>query len=311
MAVGIIQGINSFSNTPGITPAAITGANNNYSPSGLAAYVTIWQDLAAAASFTGLAAQVPDAEVTIVNISTTQARVITLNHQNASSTDVNRFILPNGLDWIIPNGGSATFKYSGAASRWYLKNYCGNHFPVGLIGTPGLVIGSDVDDGIYQHASGYPTLCADGSNCLDWGANAGQIRAQSSTAVFTGLNGTNNTFDGNVNFTGVISPAAIGTDQTNYTPTSIATVSRIRQDVSAPCTINSLSAGTNGKRIRLFNISTNVLNLLTLLHDDGATGTAANRFLCPSVTSVVIPACGCVDLEYDSTLSRWRVMRGY
>ena len=127
MAYGIVQGINA---SPGITPSAITGANNNYSPAGMVPYSTLWLDLSAAASLTGLAALPGDSEVTIVNISTTTARIITLNNQNAGSTAENRFILPNGLDWYIPNGGSATFKYNAAGSRWYLKNWTGNHFPV-------------------------------------------------------------------------------------------------------------------------------------------------------------------------------------
>jgi hypothetical protein len=148
MPWGIVQGING---SPGITPAAITGANNNYNP-GAVPGATIWQDLSAAASLTGMAAMPADSEVTIVNISTTQVRVITLNHQNAGSSASNRFILPNGLDWYIPNGGSATFKYNGAVSRWYLKNWCGNHFPIGTAGNDGVTVGA-IGSGLFHEGS--------------------------------------------------------------------------------------------------------------------------------------------------------------
>jgi hypothetical protein len=287
MPYGIVQGINS---SPGITPTAITGASNDYSPAGMVPYSTLWLDLSAAASLTGLAALPGDSEVTIVNISTTTARILTLNHQNASSAAANRFILPNGLDWIIPNGGSATFKYSGTAARWYLKNYCGNHFPSGTTATPGVVIGTNVLNGIY-YQGGTVTGVANSSVAFSWGASNAQI----------------NTF-GPIAEAGYISPASIGTTQTNYSPTGFTSCSGIRQASSAPCTINSFAAMSSGCRVLFMNISA---NSITLLHDDGATGTAANRILCPGSVNCVVTANSCVWLFYDGTSARWRVVKGF
>lgn len=190
MPVGIIQGING---SPGITPAAITGANNNYNP-GAVPNATIWQDLSAAASLTGMVALPGDSEVTIVNTSTTQARIITLNHQNAGSSAANRFILPNGLDWFIPNGGSATFKYSAAASRWYLKNWCGNHFPAGTAGNDGVTVGV-IGSGLFHEGS----RIALGFGSLDkayWGAINHNYQAVNITGSSTASGGYNGQING-------------------------------------------------------------------------------------------------------------------
>jgi hypothetical protein len=120
------------------------------------------------------------------------------------------------------------------------------------------------------------------------------------------------TFNNVVNYGAIITPAAIGTNQTDYNPASLSIASAIRQDVSAACILNSLATtGLDGRRITIFNISGTAANTLTLLHDNGATGTASMRFLCPSNTSLVIPGRGCAFLEYDQAVSRWRVARGY
>lgn len=305
MPFGIVQGISS---SPGITPAAITGANNNYNP-GAVPYSTVWLALSAAASLTGFAAMPADSEVTIVNISTAQARILTLNHQNAGSTASNRFILPNGLDWFIPAGGAATLKYSGASARWYLVGWCGNQFPAGTSAAPGIVVGSDIDQGLYSFSS-VVGMTIDGTTAMYWGANAGQTNANQLFTTGQIANGYTE-----VNGNAIISPAAIGANQTDYNPASLASVSTIRQDVSAACFINSLvgpgGSATGGRRIRLHNISATAANTLTLRHDDGATGTAAYRFLCSGAANVVIPRLSCVDLEYDSVSSRWRVFVGF
>lgn len=99
-----------------ISPATIAGAVNDYTPTGLAQAATVRQDLTAPANITGMATGQANRLVTIWNISTTQLRMITINHENAGSAAANRFSLPSGLDWILPNGGSATFWYDATSS---------------------------------------------------------------------------------------------------------------------------------------------------------------------------------------------------
>lgn len=161
-----------------------------------------------------------------------------------------------------------------------------------------------------------------GSVATDWVKNPGTadlaLKANLASPTFTGTVGLPTvttgatTFNNVVNYGAIITPAAIGTNQTDYAPTSLSIASAIRQDVSAACVLNSLATtGVGGRRLTLTNISATAANTLTILHDDGATGTAAMRFLCPSNTSLVIPGRGTVFLEYDQAVSRWRVARGY
>ncbi len=117
---------------------------------------------------------------------------------------------------------------------------------------------------------------------------------------------TGNTFGGAVRYDSDISPTSISSNQTDYNPTGWSTSTRIRQAVGTSCIINSAAAGSDGERKVIENISTT--NYLTLLHDDGATGTAAQRFLCLNAVSTVIPPLGSVTIEYDGTSSRWRVI---
>lgn len=106
--------------------------------------------------------------------------------------------------------------------------------------------------------------------------------------------------------TGAISPAALasgGTD--NWNPTSLATCRIIRASTDAGgSTVTGIVAQETGRRITLINIGS--VGSLTLSHD--TTSTAANRFLNPSAGAVVIPVNGSVDLWYDGTSSRWRVL---
>lgn len=105
--------------------------------------------------------------------------------------------------------------------------------------------------------------------------------------------------------TGVISPTAISTAQTDYNPTGLSGASIIRQDCTADCTINSLAGGASGRELLIINIST-TSNSIALLADDGSTGTAANRIVGPGGASVIIGPGRAAWLRYDDTSSRWR-----
>lgn len=109
---------------------------------------------------------------------------------------------------------------------------------------------------------------------------------------------------------GIISPTALGAGPTaNYAPTGLSTCSVIRQDMSAAGVVSGLTAQASGRTIKLFNISGTALNTLTLNHEDAAS-TAANRFVLPANSNLVIPCNSGVELWYDGTSSRWRVAGG-
>jgi hypothetical protein len=108
-------------------------------------------------------------------------------------------------------------------------------------------------------------------------------------------------------YTGDITPAQITSNQTDYNPAGLADATTIRQDFDTDARyIFSLAGGADGRIIRLFNISATVYAIL--LHDNGATGTAAMRFYCPNGTDYRMVARSSVELQYDATISRWRVL---
>lgn len=100
------------------------------------------------------------------------------------------------------------------------------------------------------------------------------------------------------------SPAALSAGNNNNYSIA-ANISEVRLTPNAAgSTVTGITNGTNGDQLRLWNISTTVT--IILLHDDGATSTAANRFLLASGTNTVLQPGGCADLSYDGTSARWR-----
>jgi len=126
------------------------------------------------------------------------------------------------------------------------------------------------------------------------------------------INGNTSIHAGQVS-TGILSPAQITSNQTDYNPfsTNQHLYYNVRLTSDAARTINSLVNAVSGKEFVLWNINTNPAFTITLLHDDGATGTAAQRILCPANTSLVIPANGSAVVWYDTTSVRWRAARRY
>lgn len=53
---------------------------------------------------------------------------VTIKHENSSATDVDRFKLPGGLDYIIIPDASATFYYCDTDERWKLKSTAEKNF---------------------------------------------------------------------------------------------------------------------------------------------------------------------------------------
>lgn len=99
-----------------ISPAAITGSNNDYAPTAFATAAVVRQDLSADATLTGLAGGAGGRVVTIVNLHATN--VLTLAH-DVTSTAANRFTLPEAKNLRLVGAGSyATLWYDATASRW-------------------------------------------------------------------------------------------------------------------------------------------------------------------------------------------------
>jgi hypothetical protein len=111
---------------------------------------------------------------------------------------------------------------------------------------------------------------------------------------------------GSVRHDGVLSPTQLTGDQTDYAPAGFDACYHLRQDVDGtPRVINSLAGGVEGRTVLITNIGSSTL---TLLHDDGATGTASMRFIITGAASRVLAVDESVFLFYDDVTDRWRVV---
>ncbi len=108
-----------------------------------------------------------------------------------------------------------------------------------------------------------------------------------------------------VSFYGSISPS-VGTNQNDWAPTDVATAESVYANVTAACSVTGLLAGRDGEQKTIYNTATNVLFTLTLTHLDGASS-AANQFILPAATSVIVPSGGAVTLKYKASATVWRL----
>lgn len=103
--------------TPAISPAALTGDVNDYSPTGLSTARVVRIDPGAADRvITGLTAQEAGRLLLLVNISTSKR--FTLSYENTSSVAANRFLGPGGADVNVIKEGAVMVYYDGTSARW-------------------------------------------------------------------------------------------------------------------------------------------------------------------------------------------------
>lgn len=102
--------------------------------------------------------------------------------------------------------------------------------------------------------------------------------------------------------TGDLSPAQITANQSDYNPTGLADASVLRLSTDASRNITSIAGGSDGRVLLILNVGS---NNIVLKDDDGATGTAANRFAMSG--DVTLGGDQGAIIWYDSTSSRWRI----
>ena len=291
----------TFAQTGVITPAALTVTTNDYAPVGIGTASRIRQDCAGPVVLTGLLAALTDGEEMIINnLSSVQANTLTLANANVGSAAANRFLLPNGVNWTIPAGGTAVLRYDLTSTSWRLEGVATNIFPSGTVAAPGLIVGTNLQSGLFFDGTN-PFLAAGGAKALRW-RSFSDISVQGSfTAAAAFQDG------GFVDVPGTISPTAFtGVTVNDYAPTSINTVSVIRQDCTLTTSLNGLTGGLAGRSIWLYNISATPGNLINL--QNGALGSGvANRFSLPNNSQLSISGGSGVLLTYDGVASKWRV----
>ncbi len=151
------------------------------------------------------------------------------------------------------------------------------------------------------------TQWSDGTNAHDvtmYRIGTRQVRIDSDGAN-AGLDRIH--LQGRVSFGSLISPAALTANTNDWNPTGLATASIIRISTDAtPRTLSGIVAGNAGDILWLTNINT--ATAITLAHD--VTSTAANRFFCPNNANYTLNPRASVQLFYDNTSARWRVLGG-
>lgn len=101
--------------------------------------------------------------------------------------------------------------------------------------------------------------------------------------------------------TGVITPAQLTANTDNWNPTGLSTARVIRVSTDASRNLTGIVAQAAGTRLTLINVGTTDLVLI-----DNLTSTAANRF--ELTANMTVSANESVELFYDTTSSRWRVI---
>lgn len=107
--------------------------------------------------------------------------------------------------------------------------------------------------------------------------------------------------------TDALTPPSFGSSQNNYNPTGLDSCGILRVEPTANINLTGLVSSFvgAGRRIVLVNISTT--NTLTLTQED-ASSTDVHRFDLPSATNYTLNPRAAVELLYDGTTQRWRLM---
>lgn len=175
----------------------------------------------------------------------------------------------------------------------------GTHFQATADGdSTAKAFGWEADPDLGLHRGGANSMVAGVA------ANQGLVVQQFSVTLGEGL-----VNQAGLRETAFITPAALGAGPThNYAPAGWnANYRGIRQDMTASGVITGLVATSDGNRQRLGNITTTAARTLTLNHED-VNSTAANRFNCPNQANYVLSPGEWVELVYENTAQRWRVL---
>lgn len=114
-----------------IRPTGVTGALDNWAPTGIATARTVYATLTGDATLSSIAAgQSGDGRV--IELCATGAFTLTLKSDDGSTgTAANRLAMPNALDWQLGPTGNACvgLRYDGTLARWKVDSKTGTTYP--------------------------------------------------------------------------------------------------------------------------------------------------------------------------------------
>lgn len=176
---------------------------------------------------------------------------------------------------------------------------------LGLLSFKDPSTGTPVPDAYIQGylAKGVAPMLELGVGVVTFTLSAGGITAGGNVSV-VGTVGASHFNISSAIYAGAINTAVTG-NTNNWLPANWSNRAMFRATPSAAWTITGATAVDSSRRT-IFNVSSS--NTLTLAHES-ASSVAANRFICPGNTNYVIQPNAAVDIWYDTTSQRWRVIR--
>lgn len=296
-----------------ITPPALAGTVNDYTPTGWSTATHIRQDSTGDQSITGFGPATTSWNKIFFNISATTT--ITLEHLDGGSLAANQIACPDNVDFSMPPRSGVVLNYDPTSLQWRVTA-----LPRGIRGSLGAT------DRAIAITNGTAGWAAQGSDVTISAAGlvAGVLAGFTLTAQAVNPGAGNTVWvDNAVNRARqganilayqneipaynpvVISPPAIAAQADNYNPAGLATCTHMRITLTGNQTMTGLTAPTAGAismRV-LHNIDTT--DTLTLAHLNGSSS-AANQFVCPGGADLQVPPLSTVTLIYDYTSAGWR-----
>lgn len=95
------------------------------------------------------------------------------------------------------------------------------------------------------------------------------------------------------------------TNQDDYAPTGFSNAGQVNLNIGASIKLTGLAGGYVGRRVSLVNTST---GYLLWLENENTSSSAGNRFRLPKGFPAFLMPGDFIELRYDGTLSRWRVV---
>lgn len=114
----------------GIISPTTTGKNNDWNPTNLSTSYEIRWNGSDYCGLTGLAGGASGREILLTNVTTDY--LLWLEHENASSTAANRFMLPHAFPAFLMPGDSIELRYDNTSSRWRVKAWPNQGLAMGL-----------------------------------------------------------------------------------------------------------------------------------------------------------------------------------
>lgn len=281
--------------------------------------------------FTGAAPQIAGiasgADKRRVVLVATGGDVVLLNEAGSSST-ANRILTGTGGPLTIPDESAALLAYDATSQRWRYVGILGAS-PGGADGSVQVRAGDDFA-GVSPGPSGNVLT----SNGTAWGSAAPAASGAPLGASYVTI-GTDATLPNERALTGgagvqIVDGGPGGAvtlttkGATKYIPDSPPIAGNKVDDYDASVagvpakllhvtyagtlTITSLANPTENREIFILNADDGSFGTTVILDHAAATGTAANRILCPTNADVTLGARSCAHLIYDDGTDRWRLI---